>query len=94
MKLVHCQNYVVIYRQFTVESALNYCPRSLRMKLMLEEKIMLHNRDSNKLLIKRLFVCFGNITYLFIVCVKIMSEFSLKFIFMFFALYISIFGER
>ena len=22
MKLVHCQNYVVIYRQFTVESAI------------------------------------------------------------------------
>ena len=64
------------------------------MKLMLEEKIMLHNGDSNKLLIERLFVCFGNITYLFIVCVKIMSEFSLKFIFMFFAVYISIFGER
>lgn len=64
------------------------------MKLMLEEKIMLHNGDSNKLLIERLFVCFGNITDLFIACVKIMSELSLKFIFMFFAVYISIFGER
>ena len=50
------------------------------MKVMLEEKIMLHNGDSNKLLIKNLFVCFGNITDLFIACVKIMSEFSLKFI--------------
>lgn len=41
------------------------------MKLMLEEKIMLHNGDSNKLLIKSLFVCFGKITDLFIACVKI-----------------------
>lgn len=56
---------------------------------------MLHNGDSNKLLIESLFVCFGNITDLFIaICVKIMSELSLKFIFMFFALYFSIFGER
>ena len=65
------------------------------MNLMFEEKIMLHNGDSNKLLIESLFVCFGNITDLFIaICVKIMSELSLKFIFMFFALYFSIFGER
>jgi len=55
---------------------------------------MLHNGDSNKLLIESLFVCVGNITDLFIACVKIMSELSLKFIFMFFALYFSIFGER
>ena len=41
---------------------------------------MLHNGDSNKLLIKSLFACFGNITDLFIACVKIMSEFSLKFV--------------
>lgn len=64
------------------------------MKLMLEEKIMLQNGDSNKLLIESLFVCFGNITDLLKACVKIMSELSLKFIFMFFALYFSIFGER
>ena len=45
---------------------------------------MLHNGDSNKLLIESLFVCFGNITDLLIaICVKIMSELSLKFIFMF-----------
>ena len=54
---------------------------------------MLHNGDSNKLLIKRLFVYFGNITYLFIVCVKIMSEFSLKFIFYVFSPYTSVYLE-
>lgn len=50
------------------------------MKPMLEEKIMLQNSDWDKLLIKYVFVCFENITDLFIACVKIMSEFSLKFI--------------
>lgn len=64
------------------------------MKPMLEEKIMLHNSDWDKLLIKNVFVCFENITDLFIACVKIMSEFSLKFILLFFALYLCKFGER